>query len=276
MNILRVNALKRPKKPDQLGKMDVYEFGRKLLETNDLDPVYVILYHARLAPHKLCRWLLAYWCFYHVGTASWITHCEDYWVAMETAAGSKEFPRSRERRHFRGRQAKSSVSWLKARGVELLFRPIIGRDLTIDALVQYVGTWRGFGPWISFKVADMLERLGLCRVRFTNDAMFMFDSPRQGAYLTWDLYGAGNVSDPYTWGVNSVLNRLKHLDAPPGYERKVNVQEVETVLCKWKSYMYGHYHLGEDIEATRHGLLRFARCRLCQRLLAAGKKGGLW
>ncbi|MBZ4299837.1 hypothetical protein LAJ56_17985, partial [Streptococcus pneumoniae] len=65
---------------------------------------------------------LAYWCFYHVGTASWIAdRSVGYWQRMEKAAGSKEYPRSSERRHFRGGQATRSVAWLKEHGLESLF-----------------------------------------------------------------------------------------------------------------------------------------------------------
>ena len=38
------------------------------------------------------------------------------------------------------------------------------------------------------------------------------------------------------------------------YERPVGLQEVETILCKWKSHMNGHYPLNNDIMEIRHGL----------------------
>ena len=36
--------------------------------------------------------------------------------------------------------------------------------------------------------------------------------------------------------------------APPEYEREINMQEIETCLCKYHSYYHGHYKAGEDIE----------------------------
>jgi hypothetical protein len=83
----------------------------------------------------------------------------------------------------------------------------------------------------------------------------------------------GNV---LTWAYDRLIKELGDLRAPPRYERPINIQEVETILCKWKSHLSGHYELGKDIIEVRHGLLRYAKCKLSQHLLAAGKRGGIW
>jgi hypothetical protein len=230
---------------------------------------------------------------------------------MEQAAGSKDWPRCHERRHFRGETALKSVAYLKGRGTEALWRDLTGplapAPRTAKAVIASVTQWYGFGPWIGFKVADMLERLGLVEVRFDLETAMYEGSPTEGAKLLWDLEGqphAGSGDAAGAWAVGRVLaelgakalrpvrgeDRLTAHDraevkafqgrlagyAPPRYERPINVQEAETILCKWKSYMGGHYRLGEDVEGLRQGLLRFARCRLAQRLLRAGKGAGLW
>lgn len=261
-----------------MDRLDIYVFGKQLLETNDLDPTYVVLHEAKLDKLTLHHFLLAYWCFYHFGTASWIVDQPSYWTAMRTAAASKDWPRSSERRHFRGEQARKSVEWLTSQGVERLFQFTWRADLTVARVMSIVQEWVGFGPWIAFKVADMIERLGICPVTFDNAAMFLFDSPREGAELL--LKHEGNEGDrPASigdWAVDRVLNRLGETKAPPRHERTVNAQEAETILCKWKSYMNGHYHVGEDIAAVKAGLMKFNRCPTAQRLLTAGKKGRLW
>ena len=40
----------------------------------------------------------------------------------------------------------------------------------------------------------------------------------------------------------------------------MNIQEVETVLCKWKSHMNGHYPLWNDIHDVNTGLEPWAGC----------------
>lgn len=264
----------------------MFDFGRELLRTKDLDPVYVVLWKAQLDPALLRRWLLAYWCFYHVGTASWIaTGGVDYWPRMRTAAGSKDYPRSSERRHFRGGNARKSVEFLEKTDIEGLFRPIwlVGsfgpnHPTTAARIMEIVQQWVGFGPWIAFKVADMLERLALCPVQF-DKVTAMYEAPTAGAVLMWQTLrpnGVMTVSRARDWSVSTLLQELDGELAPPRYERGINIQEVETILCKWKSYMVGHYEVGEDIHACRQGLLRFARCPLSQELLRGGKRGGLW
>src|SRR5690606_6511443 len=89
------------------------EFGYDLVQTGDLDPVYIVLYNSDLSVEELRRWLLAYWCFYDMGTASWINSSRFYWTRMEHAARSKVYPRGKERRHFRGNSAIKSIADLK-------------------------------------------------------------------------------------------------------------------------------------------------------------------
>ena len=51
-----------------------------------------------------------------------------------------------------------------------------------------------------------------------------------------------------------LLGEFSGFKAPPLSDRAVNIQEVETVLCKWKSHMNGHYPLLNDIVDIRSGL----------------------
>jgi hypothetical protein len=255
------------------GKMGVYEFGEQLLKTNDLDPVYVALGNAGLDDWTLRKWLLAYWCFYHAGTASWIVDQESYWKAMWTAAADKMYPRCHERRHFRGDNALKSMADLEARGLTRAFRPLTGKETKpLSEVMAFVQTWRGFGPWIAFKVADMVERLGLLPVDFGDGGKFMYESPAAGAALLWESEIAWDAQGPdvtVPWAVNRILNELGHYTAPPRYERFINIQEAETILCKWKSYMGGHYALGEDVSGLLKSLGAFRDSPTARTLIVA-------
>lgn len=260
-------------------KLDIYTFGKQLLDVGDLDPVYIVLWEAQLEKPMLLKWLLSYTCFYHVGTASWIVSQPDYWGAMLTAAGSKDYLRSSERRHYRGAQAVKSVTWLKEQGMSRLFAPIVAKPIwKSEDLINEVRKWVGFGPWVSFKVADLFERLNICQVEFSFDSA-MYDSPTKAAVALWqEEVGAPEISDRQKcqYAVERILGELKGNTAPPRHERQLNVQEAETILCKHKSYLSGHYHIGEDVAAVRKGLLSRSKCKVSQRLLAGGKKGKLW
>lgn len=268
--------------------MDIYEFGRKLLETRDLDPVYVLIHQAKFTPIQLRNWLLAYWCFYHCGTASWITEQGDrfgrngYWLAMQRAAASSDYSRASERRHFRGIAACDSVQWLQENDsvfAEFDGYAEEGATPTVEDVMSYVKEWKGFGPWIAFKVADMLERLGLLKIDFTDTGSWLYESPLQAAESLWATEHDNEENIPLdvgNWAIDRILGQLGRLKAPPRYERLINAQEAETILCKWKSHINGHYEVGKDTKEIRHGLLKMGRCGMCQKLLIVGRRCELW
>ena len=265
-------------------QLDIFEFGEQLLETRDLDPVYVLLWAADFEHPKLCHWLFAYWCFYHCGTASWIVDQPDFWPAMAAAAATAEHPRASERRHFRGQAAIRAVQ--EARGACVTPVDLIQRwgfqvwdsesSERLSSVMDTVKTLRGFGDWIAFKVADMLERLHMSNIEFkSEDVFYMFDAPRKGAEEMARRHNS-DTDDVYTWAHDSIIDVLGKFCAPPGYERLINVQEVETILCKWKSHLNGHYHVGKDIAEIKHGLMKYAKVKTSQQLLRAGREEDLW
>lgn len=227
--------------------MTVEEFGTALLDTEDLDPIYVMLYRAKLDKNQLRRWLLAYWCSYHAGVSSKIAEADNFYSELWKFHKEK-WPRGRERRHFRGTAAEGAISWLKAafpkpeEAVKSLeecktFVEVRGR----------ITKWRLFGPWIAFKAADMLERVMGYPVKFSMNDLGFYSEPAAAA----DLIEPGA-------GLKAVVERLVGVfsdrKAPPAYDRPCDIQEVETCMCKYKSYLGGHYHVGLDTKEISHAL----------------------
>lgn len=268
--------------------MKVEIFGRKLITSGDLDPIYVGLHN--LFPNKfnasahegntLARWLVAYWCYYHAGFACYAAEQTEhgFWKVLETAAENVDpvpglgvrWPRGSERRHFRGLQATSAVAELRERyflaGGAIRMIQYLADDrhngkLTIGMIFTRVKRHRGFGDWISFKAADMLDRCAGYPVEFDNACVFMFTDPVKGAHLALKQWGQIDVATPERCG--NVVKRLEEefadLKAPPSFDRPINVQEIETVLCKWKSYLNGHYPLGKDTREIAHGLTEWSK-----------------
>lgn len=264
----------KPSVPD----VDPYKFARRLLAINDLDPIYVALWNASLPWLTLRGWLLAYWCFYDDGTASWVVDQPDYWQAMTRAAGSKDYRRTSVRRHFRGEQALESVAWLKAKGLDRLFAPLVASGpVPARELMKYVQTWLRFGPCVSFKVADMTERLGLRPVIFDVADTDLYTSPRKGAATLARLEGVLVSGDELVpWAVGRVLRELDGYKAPPRYERPLNVQEVETVLCKWHGAVSGHYRPGDDVQDLHTSLTLRGDCPTARAIMEGAHAGGLW
>lgn len=273
-----------------MDKLDIYSFGRQLIETGDLDPVYIVVHQAQLQPTDLCNWLLAYWCFYHCGTACWITDAKDvrsYWIRMQTAAASKDYARSSERRHFRGAAAISAIESLMLRKqtpseivAELAWGSKFNVNPALNEVMKRVQQLRNFGPWIAFKVADMLERLNIVPIVFSSSDVFnMFKAPREGAVMLADQEGRrfDGESEACSWAYAVLKRKLGLLKAPPRLERRINIQEIETILCKYHSHLGGHYILGKDIHEVEAGLEKYSKTsNLANYMIQAGSAGGLW
>jgi hypothetical protein len=271
-------------------EMSLEDFGKALLDTRDLDPVYVVLWRAYHASGMTCptlrKWLLAYWCFYHVGVASWIADGQElalgdgYWDRMAEAASSSSHPRGTERRHFRGAKASAAVEWFRGRGLNYLFGQLARSpvDLTLRTVTLTVTRWPQFGPWIAFKVADMLERLDIVPVESSAADVFrMFESPRKGALeVAWRYSREKGEADLLEWTYNHMVQLFGHYSAPPSGNRKVNIQEFETILCKWHSHLTGHYHIGKDTHEIHEALERYSDSEVSQQLLRAGRLDRLW
>lgn len=248
-------------------RMTLEAFGAQLLDTEDLDPIYVVLVRANLERNHLRRWLLAYWCFYHAGVASYLSEMPfawKYWSELLEAASNGggscpvpgRWPRGRERRHFRGNRAEEAVGWLYERfhipedAVRSLEDISSGPYANVAREVQ---TWPQFGPWMAFKIADMLERVLGCNIDFRGHDVLFFKSPREAAQL-WHRETNSNQVNPTIAACYHLQQTLGNYLAPPTYDRPVSLQEFETILCKWKSHRNGHYPVGNDIHELHTAL----------------------
>jgi hypothetical protein len=240
--------------------LSVREFGTQLIRTRDLDPVYVALCGAALPEPQLCRWLSAYWMFYHVGAASWLSEHEGpaFWAECTRAAANVEpspaggrWPRSAERRHFRGDKCVRAVAEMAGRypAPEAAVRSL-SHSRTEREVMAAVGWWPLHGPWIGFKAADMLERCAHQQVAFDRDIGLLYKEPRAGLEVL-----AGHDYAAQVDCNRLLLSWVAAFPAPPAGDRRCGPQELETVLCKWKSYLGGHYYVGKDTHEVRHALV---------------------
>lgn len=268
--------------------MTIEDFGANLLKTGDLDPVYNALFNAQLPAPTLDRVCVAYWCFYHLGAAAYIAEKGktpgDFKLLMTQAAANVErpkirpegerWPRAAERRHFRGEQAVRAVGELvyKYKTATHMMNGLVnaGPNMTYASVTRAAESHRGFGQWIGWKIADMAERVLGFPVDFSDASLGIYKDPRQGAALAYYLREdtAGHMVDNYRgepWKypigdadmkttVDYYVKHFRRFKAPPHGDRPVNVQEVETIFCKYKSHYKGHYPLGKDIREVGHGL----------------------
>ena len=265
-------------------RLNIEVFGRHLIETGDLDPIYIALVRAREAGDfdegQLRRWLLAYTMFYHAGVASYLSDFEGSeffdraFVAaenVEPAPPGGRWPRGHERRHYRANVALSSIHDLRRRYGT---RPegfwdhvgVGGGPRTLAWVSKRTQDHVGYGPWMGFKVADLLDRVLRLEVAFDEAAVYMFKDPEKAALLLWEQRQGCNYPSNARPKREAILRSVTQyliktfgdLTAPPFDDRPINIQEVETVLCKWKSHINGHYPLFNDIDEIRTGLAPWA------------------
>jgi Alpha-glutamyl/putrescinyl thymine pyrophosphorylase clade 2 len=250
---------------------EVIAFGEALIKTGDLDPVYIGLVNAKLPKRQLERLLLAYFCFYHLGASAYISEYEndEFWDVMEQAAENQmppsgtdsqlsfdRWPRASERRHFRGPKCEVAVKQLAEYPPEYFVQTLAmasrGKDLSL--VMGWVQQKPLFGPWVAFKVADILERVLSVPIIFPSDLTLFYKEPRAALDLLDVPAETANVK---------LLKHFRRITAPPRYERYCNIQEVETCACKFKSYVNGHYWVGKDIHEVRKGLIGWGTTAEC-------------
>lgn len=247
--------------------MNIYDFGKGLLETGDLDPIYIMLHRARekdsISLNALLRWLVGYWCLYHSGAAAFLSDSNDFWATLEAAAinADKNWPRGAERRHWRGRAAIASWKHISSGFIspeDMVLFIANGEPRSFTGVSARVKKLVGFGPWIAFKIADMLDRVAGFPVDFSGADLSIYDEPAKAADIY--LHHEGKIIEHHSKSarlrmvVKELVPQFSAHKAPPLYDRPVGLQEVETIMCKWKSHLNGHYEIGKDTKELRHSL----------------------
>lgn len=246
-------------------KLTFTEFGERLLALGDLDPVYpVLLPYATDDRDKARRAILAYALFYDLGAALYLASVADFWAAVRMAAinggnyltpfGTR-WPRGAERRHFRGEKCVRAVEELAAAFPvpERLIAELIEPGGELKEVINRLRILPQFGPWIAFKLADIGERVLAAPIRFpTGLDMSLYASPLFTVRLLATLDG---FSPEEVW--DRALAHFRQFSAPPRNERPAGGQEVETIFCKYGSYLKRHYYPGKDVKEIAHSLKRW-------------------
>lgn len=253
-------------------RLDILSFGRHLLDSGDLDPMYTALVASCPDPEQRKRWLVAYWSLYHCGAACWLSERTgaDFWGHLMDAAENVtpapvggRWPRGHERRHWRAKNATTAAAYMADRWQtpEDMVNYIAATGGPFSAISARAREIPGNGPWIAFKIGDTLERCLGIPVDFTEAEVFLFDTPKEAALMLWrskmDLPETAQPKDlaVVIGGVCGYLgNWFADYKAPPHGDRPLGLQELETILCKWKSHLGGSYPLNNDIVDIRAGL----------------------
>lgn len=248
--------------PKEGEKLTLTEFGEELLKLGDLDPVYPrLLSDMDSDRDKVRRTILAYALFYDLGAAFYLAERPDFWHGVRVAALNEakaptphgtRWPRGAERRHFRGEKCVSAVEDLAARfpAPEWLVKDLVEPGGELKEVLDRLRGLPQFGPWIAFKLADIGERVLAAPIRFPSALdSSLYASPLFTVRLLATQEG---IKPEEVWDRNVAY--FKRFPAPPRDERGCGAQEVETIFCKYGSYLKGHYYPGKDLREINHSL----------------------
>jgi len=228
--------------------MTFKDFSTQLIESQDLDPDYVLMKAIikvdNLSPADQLEWIINKIFIYD--TAS-----ELKYLIFGKAINTLKFGSER-------RKSKHDA----VRNIQLFKEGFNLQDLPKEytAAKNYLTGFPGVGDWAAWKFCDLLERVYGFQMDFSQvDFRTAYIYPLRG------LCRVNQLPDDFAPKLkdDNIYNHLMsyawdqfptHLTAPPGMDRKVNIQELETCLCKYHSFLSGHYSIGKD---TFHLNLRF-------------------
>ena len=256
-------------------RLGIVDFGRHLLKSGDLDPIYIALNGAGFPEAQRNRWLTAYCAYYHAGVACYMSELpgEKFWQAMMTAATNADgdptpfgsrWPRGHERRHFRGGQAEKGIAeWRMLYGdePEAMFAELARCGPSFTGIRDRALGHRSIGTWLSFKVVDLVDACMGVPVDQSDITPFFYDTPKFSLLREWrERMKAPVLSRPKDERRtiiemnNWLATQFIDLEAPHKPGHPVDNFCLETIWCKHQSHLNGHYPLNNDIDEINAGL----------------------
>jgi hypothetical protein len=234
-------------------------FGRQLIKTGDLDPLYIALRNTDMTPSQKANWCMAYWLFYDVQVATDATTYAKFHrhnIFEYLLCNYPTLTRGTERRHFRGEKGSNALEAMDRKygradkAIEDWFQ-----HLEYGTLAKTVQRNEQFGPWIAFKVADMGEAVLGYDVDFSDCKLGIYREPYRAAQLL--LTGDKTTKEDIQPVLDTLHLVFKNMACPHNPDRCISIQEIETILCKFKSHLGGHYPVGFDTRHYKHRLSNY-------------------
>lgn len=224
--------------------MNFKDFSYRLIKSQDIDPDYVFLREI-LENEPIFNKII--WIIHKVfiyDTASEYQH-------LMRAVPISELKYGTERNKNKNRTAKQLPYFLDK--FDLSKMP---REYTEAR--KYLKEFPGIGDWASWKFCDLLERVADIEIDFSKvDFRAAYEYPLRGLCrvnneqdtFVNELIKNDNLYHHFMYNAQCFLgDDVLGLTAPPKPGRTINIQEIETCLCKFHSYLGGHYHIGKDTE----------------------------
>ena len=249
-------------------RLAIEVFSRHLLQTGDLDPVYIALNACGWTEAQRLRWLVAYIAFYHCGAACYLSQFVGaaFWDEVRRATVNEapapigaRWPRGHERRHFRGRQAMTAVDqwaarWCQPEGMFAYMAAVAPSFADVTARAK---EHRSVGDWLSFKIVDLVDACLDGHVDQRDAEYFLYERPRASLVRVWRERFEREPKNEMSAAKEMIAHlqaELRDCTIPHKPGRPIDLFCLETVSCKFASHLSGHYPLYNDIREIRKGL----------------------
>jgi hypothetical protein len=228
-------------------------FGRQLVESEDVDPIYPVLRHIyaqRGLSAERKHWQTAlYVAYYNLPSAlAAFRRWEN--VGTHLPKDAATYPCAVERRGLRGGKVVAYINEM----VDKIFRPLGGgkywsqKGWTDDEQENFrlftaqVMSLNGNGRWAAFKWAELLKKVHGYPLAAPDMCLEHCSGPRDGLRMVYGL-----PSSTPTEELNKYSLRLWEELQAEGFE-PADWEQLETVLCNYHSYAHGKYYVGHDID----------------------------
>lgn len=243
------------------------EFARHMLSSWDIDPVYPVLKQLisdlELEPAQ-AEWLtILYLAWYELSSATtaFMRYPDPRGSGILGDVHTLKLPTGIERRGLRTADAMQQhlLDWLSRFDGRSFFTPATDffysrcredRYRNNSVLSQYVSGVKFNGRWASYKACEVLNKV----LGFPNSAPDAghegSTGPRQGLLLFFPpVHGNSPLAIRALDQQTQVL-----IDAVAAYGVTLEVEEVETLLCDFKSLARGAYYVGHDTDLMLEGI----------------------
>jgi hypothetical protein len=246
-------------------------FAHKLFDNEEADPMYYALERADIDVHTRLRFTAAWCTYYHPGVAAVIAehHDKEFWDVL--SGYYPHSPRASERRHFRGNSGLKAIAQWR----EKFPHP---EDMILatwgDTFFKVRERCKGIaqiGQYFVWKLADVQDRVFKYPCDFTGAENYSPKVPQDAAHMIFKEMHPEMVINakelvPYVY--NKIIAELQPRNSPPRYDRRINMQEAETVCCVYHQYLGGGYFYGSRTGKAFRRLSEYP-CALSSKLLDA-------
>lgn len=241
------------------------EFGKHMLDSEDIDPIYPVLRQLiadlGLSPRQ-AEWLvILYLAYYEITSAltAFRNHPQPGERTILVDRDTLKLPTGIERRGLRQAHlmADHLEDWLSRFDGVTHFSAVedwFANDPHFNAgvLGEYLTGVKYNGRWASYKAIEVMQKVLGWPVAHADAGHDGSTGPRKGLTLFFpEVKGNGPRAIDRLDEQTDVLMR-----AVRAHGVEVEVEQVETLLCDFKSLAHGRYYVGHDTDLMLEGILR--------------------